>query len=244
MPDPKRDFCDAFIAASPQEKRLAVARFMEHVDKTRGLGPQGTCWEWRRRLNTSGYGMCKFLTRQARPAHRIAFAIEHGDVPNPPLFVLHHCDNRRCVNPEHLYAGTDKDNARDRVVRFTDPRFRLTAEQVHEILALTQSRPRPTHEEIAELYGVCVSTVSHIATGREWSLVSGHDWKPAPQKGENHWRATLTAEEVRLLRELFAVNPRLNCVALAAAFSVGVYAIQDVRGGRSWRHLLPERSAA
>ena len=84
-------------------------RFWSKVDTS------GDCWEWTGRMTAAdGYGGIKVLGEQA--AHRVSWVIHHGPVPDG-LWVLHHCDNRKCVRPDHLYLGTVQDNNRDAVTR-------------------------------------------------------------------------------------------------------------------------------
>lgn len=87
-----------------------ATRFWDRVDKTAGLDG---CWLFTRRAG--GYGDIRIHYRRVG-AHRFAYEQAKGPVPEG-LFVLHSCDNPRCVNPLHLRAGTAKDNAKDAIVR-------------------------------------------------------------------------------------------------------------------------------
>lgn len=74
------------------------------------------CWEWVGALNNKGYGVMSNPRlpgkNKMRVVSRIAYEVWIGPIPDN-LFVLHHCDNPKCFNPDHLFVGTQKDNLRD-----------------------------------------------------------------------------------------------------------------------------------
>jgi len=108
------------LAQKPQfrESREDLAnRFWPKVNRDGAVvrADLGQCWEWTASLRDFGYGqfMCRRVDGSKRPerAHRVAWFITHGE--EPALYVLHRCDNPKCVRPEHLFLGTSRDNVRD-----------------------------------------------------------------------------------------------------------------------------------
>src|ERR1700677_2430863 len=91
-------------------RRPLEIRFWEKVL----IVPEHSCWEWIGSIRGDGYGQMSF-EGQPKKVHQISWFIHTGKWPKK--WVLHKCDNPKCVRPEHLYEGTPKDNARDMVER-------------------------------------------------------------------------------------------------------------------------------
>jgi len=86
------------------------------------------CWPWGAYISTTGYGQTKVGGRASKliQAHRLSWIVHFGEIPNG-LHVLHKCDNRPCVNPNHLFLGTNQDNIADRVAKGRSQRWIATA---------------------------------------------------------------------------------------------------------------------
>ena len=86
-------------------------RFMSKVDKT------DSCWNWTANKSKGGYGKFKLKNGKQELAHRMSYKLYVGDIPKGENIhdtcILHKCDNRSCVNPDHLFLGTQKDNQMD-----------------------------------------------------------------------------------------------------------------------------------
>lgn len=125
------------------------------------------CWNWTASVGNSGYGKIKVGEHYAS-AHRVAHELYVGPVPEG-MNVLHRCDNRLCVNPDHLFIGTRVENMADMVAKCRStqgekhPRARLTEDQVRQIIFDARS-----HAEIARCFGVGRTQVSRIKSGQRW----------------------------------------------------------------------------
>lgn len=111
------------------------------------------CIVWTRGVNEKGYGKLMLDGRSVR-AHRVSWLLKHGSWPPAGLCVLHRCDNPPCVNPDHLFLGTHKDNVHDamRKGRRHQQDTKLEGLEISEALALSDTGM--TFEAIGALYGV------------------------------------------------------------------------------------------
>lgn len=130
-------------------------RFLAKVEKV-----SSGCHEWQAGINRGGYGKLWFRGECSVPAHRVAHTLFIGAIPEGGN-VLHRCDNRKCVNPEHLFLGTQRENIYD-----MDDKGRrgtkssLTYSDVDEIRKMLADRY--SQEVIAKKFGVDQTTISRI----------------------------------------------------------------------------------
>ncbi|WFG54150.1 HNH homing endonuclease [Myxococcus phage Mx9] len=137
-------------------------------------GEPDACWLWQGRLDRNGYGRVAYRGRDLS-AHRVAYELATGTRLLPSVLVCHHCDNRRCCNPAHLFAGTHADNnadmcAKGRQARGEGSTSKLTVAQVVELY-----RRRLAGESgpaLAAAFGVSSRLVYLIAAGRKWAHVT------------------------------------------------------------------------
>lgn len=137
---------------------------------------QNECWEWNGAKGEAGHGQIR-IDKKSRQAHRIMFEIHYGPVPEGDN-VLHRCDNPPCVNPGHLFSGTQKQNmddmwAKGRQQEYVDqplgskhPNAKLLENDVLELRRLRESGS--TYKSLAERFGISKSTVADIVSRKNW----------------------------------------------------------------------------
>lgn len=134
-----------------------MQRFWDKAD----VADRDACWLWHACKNRDGYGSFG-LNGTTILAHRMAWILEHGDIPDG-LNVLHNCDIPSCVNPSHLFLGTQKDNVADctRKGRRAQVRFKkLSQEQRNEIKSL-YATGRYTLAELGRRYDVSYVSIRY-----------------------------------------------------------------------------------
>jgi hypothetical protein len=156
-----------------------IDRVMGRVNIDRETG----CWNWTGSTNSAGYGVigigsrvdksCKIVT-----VHRLVWQHEKGSIPES-FCVCHHCDNRKCVNPEHLFLGTNQDNVDDkeRKNRSNHPvgsrcaKSIFTNSDVENIVRLFSIGK--SNVDIASLYRCHYHAIWNIRHGIRWGWLTG-----------------------------------------------------------------------
>lgn len=158
---------------------LDIKRFWKMVDKR----TKDECWEWIGGHNHGGYGNFKYYPdindrkkRHTIVAHRFSYIIANGEFSRD-LLILHKCDNPGCVNPNHLFIGTQFDNMNDMRskgrewsnIGTKNGRAKLDEDKVREIKLMVKEGK--TDVELSHKYNVAPVTIWQIRKGNNWAYV-------------------------------------------------------------------------
>lgn len=145
--------------------------FKEKFLKDFDAGDKNECWEYKGGFTSNDYG--KFYARNRHMlAHRVSYLIHYGHVGD--MLVCHKCDNHKCVNPNHLFLGTAKDNIIDMInKKRNNPAYgercgmsKLTKKDVVKIKSLKENGW--SNKKIAKHYPVTETQISRITAGTRW----------------------------------------------------------------------------
>lgn len=216
------------------------------------------CWPWIGNRTKRGYGMIHALDGGSCAAHRRVWILLNGPV-GPKIEICHKCDNPSCCNPNHLFAGTHKENMQDAIkkgrfvfVRGGDshgvvpprlrgiesPMHKLTDEQVLNIRK-EFATGSPTVRGLGKRYGVSGSTIGAIVRGRTWTHLNS-EWTPTQsfamrRVGERHANSKFTENDIRNIRKQF--DDGVTQTAIAIQFGVPQGTISNIILRKSWTHI-------
>jgi len=148
-----------------------IDRFWSKVD----IKDKDECWNWNAAMRPNGYGQFS-VNKYPHKSHRISYILTYGEIPDGKV-ICHNCANRRCVNPFHLRADTQKENIREarrlgayqniKQVKGTEcPSSKLSEKDVIEIKKLLSTKI--SQWDIARLFNVRQCTISDIKLNKTW----------------------------------------------------------------------------
>ena len=211
-------------------------RFFSKVDKT------DTCWVWKASIRgNSGYGAFK-INGKVKSAHRVSWEIYNEKKIPDGLLVCHKCNNRLCVNPEHLYVGTYVDNTRDAIRDGVRDHYKyvygekvgtakLSEDNILEVVRLYEKGL--SHKEIAKKLKVDRSTIGDVLRGRTWKHIDRKIFKHYSKKKSKCPK--LLEEEVLSIRDL--AKKGVSTRQLANKFNVSYSTIYDIIHYRTWKNI-------
>jgi hypothetical protein len=215
---------------------MTLSQRLEHFSK---VDAATGCWLWTASTNKSGYGRLG-VDGKVFLAHRLAYAVAHGAIPDG-MHVCHRCDTPACINPDHLFIGTNADNMLDKLSKNRQSKgsdfssTKLTEAQVAAIRL--DKRPQWV---IAQDYGISQSQVSLIHRNEEWrhldltqaAYSNGRIDNGNRVKGTAHPLAKLDDEKVQRIR-----SSAKSIRALSEEYGVSEGLISRVIKRTAWVHV-------
>jgi len=204
-------------------------RFWSKVEKS----TKDECWWWKASIDVNGYGQFGLMPGQLgtgpkqvmAKAHRVAWLLTHGEIPTG-MYLCHKCDLPRCVNPDHLFLGTQTDNMRDCVDknrhgcgRVGQPIY-YNIKRLQKIIAAFENGT--PIKEITRRHDISPTHLLRILKRHK-----------IPLRDARLARRKLTDGEIRQIRELYAMG-NISQAALGERFGVTQANIGHVVRGSSW----------
>ena len=204
------------------------------------------CWPWKGVTDRQGYGVFTHRGKNYQ-AHRVSWALKNGPIPEG-LCACHKCDNPICVNPDHVFLGTQMDNVRDCwskgrgyknnwVSGVKNPKAKLNLEKVVEIRKALFSGLKAL--EVAELFQVTVPTISKISLFQIWRQPGDPPPQTVPSGsriGEDHPGSVLTDEIVREVRVMLKQGSTQK--QITDKFGISKGSVWWIKSGKRWSHVV------
>ncbi len=169
----------AYAEVIPLLTKKTIDRFNKYIKKT------DSCWLWTGRKFTAGYGMFEIYDlnlgkKRKTTSHRISWMIKNGTIKRN-LFVCHSCDNPPCVNPTHLFVGTQSMNLQDAIAK---GRFQNIA-RGRQLIGEKNNRTKLTIDDVTAIKvlnsrgmsSLMISQIFNVSENCIRRIVSGHSWK-------------------------------------------------------------------
>jgi hypothetical protein len=213
-----------------KEESIRTKEILEkHVIKT----SQG-CWKWKGSKNIHGYGEVR-INRKHMNGSRASWISYKGEIPKG-MYVLHHCDNRECCNPEHLFLGTASDNMHDMMKKGRSnflkgddcPWKKITSEIVLDVL--DSLKKGISTKEISKKHNISIDYISDIKRGHRWGHIGNRDGlivKPG--------KIILDEEKVKNIKERLNNGERVRYIA--KEYCVSETTISDIKHDRTWKYI-------
>ncbi len=212
--------CGNRICCNPEHLKILSdeERFWSKVDKK----GEDDCWNWTAMKNKKRYGNFTVNIRTIQ-VHRYSYELTYGKIPEG-VNVCHKCDNKLCVNPKHLFLGTQKDNMEDMVKKGRSLKgeknnsSKLTDKDIIEIIEMYKNKSIPV-KTISQKYNVNYQTIREICRGLRWKHINSENIKIK--------RSKLDFEKVQQIRELYETK-ECSCKELSIMFNVHIKTISKI----------------
>jgi len=212
-------------------------RFFDNITKI------DSCWIYKKNIQESDYRRI-YINGKSIGAHRVSYLIHHGSIPEK-MFICHKCDNPLCVNPQHLFAGTPKDNSDDMAKKGRGslrkgihyPKPKLTEDNVKDIFRLSGQL---SQRELATKFNVTQGLIEKILNKKAWKKVSktltsmSSIGQGSNQKGIRSPRVKLTENQVL---SIFKMKGSKTSIQVAKEFNITSSSIRHIWNGHTWSHL-------